>query len=132
MFFRKHYFGQILITNGYTKCLSRTCNRLLGFASTHILAINYQPLKWALVFGTREIFLIMDKKILIMLTCLLVSTNVFAKYITQLSNQGVEITKFFTHKNGAVSLYISGTVENLDKCTSTIRVYIPTIFQEKM
>jgi hypothetical protein len=67
----------------------------------------------------------MNKKILILFTCMVVSTNVFAKYITQLNTQGVEITKFFTHQSGAVSLYISGTVENLDQCTSTFRVYIP-------
>jgi hypothetical protein len=68
---------------------------------------------------------IMNKKILILVTCLIASTNVAAKYITQLNTQGVEITKFFTHQSGAVSLYISGTVANLDQCTSTFRVYIP-------
>ncbi|PAJ71632.1 hypothetical protein CJF42_25690 [Pseudoalteromonas sp. NBT06-2] len=67
----------------------------------------------------------MNKKILTLVTCLIVSTNVSAKYITNLGTQGVEITKFFTHQSGAVSLYISGTVENLDQCTSTFRVHIP-------
>ena len=67
----------------------------------------------------------MNKKIVIALACMIASTNVFAKYITHLNTEGVEITKFFTHKSGAVSLYISGSVDNLDKCTSTFRVYIP-------
>ncbi|ALU45946.1 hypothetical protein [Pseudoalteromonas rubra] len=67
----------------------------------------------------------MKKKILILFTCMLASANASAKYITHLNSDGVEITRFFTHKNGAVSLYISGSVDNVDKCTSTFRVYIP-------
>tara|TARA_B110001452_G_scaffold249067_1_gene236307 strand:+ start:544 stop:783 length:240 start_codon:yes stop_codon:yes gene_type:complete len=55
----------------------------------------------------------------------IVSITAHAKYITSLSGPGVEITRFFTHGNGAVSLYIPGTVANLDGCTSTFRVYIP-------
>ncbi len=39
---------------------------------------------------------------------------------------GVEITKILAHESGAVSLYISGPVQNLDQCTSTFRVYIPS------
>lgn len=48
-----------------------------------------------------------------------------AKYITPLSGPGVEITRVFIHRTGAISLYISGETENQDKCTSTYRVYIP-------
>jgi hypothetical protein len=33
-----------------TRISSGTANSLLGFASLHILAKNYQPLKWALCF----------------------------------------------------------------------------------
>jgi hypothetical protein len=64
-------------------------------------------------------------KTLLFLILFIVSTFSSAKYITSLSGSGVEITKYFTHENGAVSLYISGAVQNLDGCTSTFRVYIP-------
>ncbi|MCG7560816.1 MULTISPECIES: hypothetical protein [Pseudoalteromonas] len=67
----------------------------------------------------------MKKKLLVLFTCMLASTSAFGKYITHLNSSGVEITRFFTHENGAVSLYISGAVDNLDECTSTFRVYIP-------
>ena len=62
---------------------------------------------------------------ILLLSLLLVPSISSAKYITSLSGSGVEITKYFTHENGAVSLYISGAVQNLDGCTSTFRVYIP-------
>jgi hypothetical protein len=65
------------------------------------------------------------KNIFIILLLCFVSTSAYSKYVTPLSGPGVEITKFFTHTNGAVSLYISGAVQNLDQCTSTFRVYIP-------
>ena len=64
-------------------------------------------------------------KLLLFLICQLTCLSVSAAYITKLSTHGVEITKFFTHESGAVSLYISGNVDNLDNCTSTFRVYIP-------
>ncbi|MFL0800359.1 MAG: hypothetical protein K6L80_07930 [Agarilytica sp.] len=48
-----------------------------------------------------------------------------AKYITHLSGPGVDVTRVFVHQSGAVSIYISGEVANLDECTSTFRVYIP-------
>tara|TARA_R110002060_G_scaffold29939_2_gene40385 strand:- start:3320 stop:3679 length:360 start_codon:yes stop_codon:yes gene_type:complete len=67
----------------------------------------------------------MYKKILMLLVCVVASSSLCAKYITNLGTQGVEITKYFVHSSGAVSLYISGTVDNLDQCTSTFRVYIP-------
>ena len=67
----------------------------------------------------------MVKKILILFVLAVASINVCAKYITNLGTQGVEITRYFVHSSGAVSLYISGTVDNLDQCTSTFRVYIP-------
>lgn len=60
---------------------------------------------------------------IIILAIFSVGTN--AKYVTSLGGPGVEITRFFTHQNGAVSLYISGPVLNSDECTSTFRVYIP-------
>lgn len=66
-----------------------------------------------------------NKKVLILFLSVFLSTHAFGKYVTQLNTEGVEITKFFTHGNGAISLYISGAVENLDECTSTFRVYIP-------
>jgi hypothetical protein len=41
-----------------TRISSGTANSLLGFASLHILANNYQPLKWALSARTElEYFL---------------------------------------------------------------------------
>ncbi len=49
-----------------------------------------------------------------------------AKYITSLSGPGVDVTRVFIHHNGAVSIYISGELQNLDQCTGTFRVYIPT------
>ncbi|WP_072681509.1 hypothetical protein [Arcobacter sp. LA11] len=54
-----------------------------------------------------------------------ISVSVNAKYITPLNGPGVEITRYFAHKNGGVSLYISGPVLNSDGCTSAFRVYIP-------
>jgi hypothetical protein len=67
----------------------------------------------------------MKIKLLVLLFSLIASASSFAKYVTYLSDPGVEITKFFTHSNGAVSLYITGETRNLDECTSTFRVYIP-------
>jgi len=32
--------------------------------------------------------------------------------------------RVFVHESGAVSIYISGDIVNLDQCTSTFRVYI--------
>jgi hypothetical protein len=67
----------------------------------------------------------MKIKLVVLLFTLIVSSSSFAKYVTTLSGPGVEITKFFTHSNGAVSLFIVGVTKNLDECTSTFRVYIP-------
>ncbi|MFP3349949.1 hypothetical protein R0K04_00880 [Pseudoalteromonas sp. SIMBA_153] len=64
-------------------------------------------------------------KIYLVFFIMIFNTSVNAKYVTSLSGPGVEITKFFTHGNGAVSLYISGPVKNLDQCSSTFRVFIP-------
>ncbi len=59
------------------------------------------------------------------LVSVLVSMPVYAKYVTPLNGPGVDITRFFVHESGAVSLYISGSTINSDGCTSTFRVYIP-------
>lgn len=59
-----------------------------------------------------------------LLLAVLISVPAQAKYITPLNGPGVEITRYFVHKNGSISLYISGEVVNLDECTSTYRVYI--------
>jgi len=67
----------------------------------------------------------MNKKILVLCLTVFMVFPSFAKYITPLGGPGVEITRYFTHKNGGISLYISGAVQNLDKCTATYRVYIP-------
>ncbi len=67
----------------------------------------------------------MRKIIYGILLTLVVSLPAQAKYITSLSGPGVDITRVFIHQSGAVSIYISGDVENLDECTSTFRVYIP-------
>ena len=53
------------------------------------------------------------------------SISAQSEYITPLDGPGVEIIKVFIHKSGAVSLYISGAVVNLDRCTATSRIYIP-------
>lgn len=63
--------------------------------------------------------------VFIALTLILFSVGVSAKYITKQNTSGVEIDSYFAHSNGAVSLIISGSVENLDECTSATRVYIP-------
>jgi hypothetical protein len=55
----------------------------------------------------------------------ILSTALQAKYITSLGGPGVEITRVFIHSSGAISLNISGQVDNLDQCTSSSRVYIP-------
>lgn len=55
----------------------------------------------------------------------LFSTSSLAKYVTPLGGPGVEITKYFTHESGGVTLYISGNKINLDNCAATYRVYIP-------
>ncbi len=47
-----------------------------------------------------------------------------AKYFTPLNGPGVEITRYFTHSGGGVTLYISGSVQNLDKCAVTDRVHL--------
>ena len=67
----------------------------------------------------------MNKLVVGFLLATLTSAPAFAKYVTPLGGPGVEITRVFVHKSGAVSLYISGTVQNLDACSSTFRVYIP-------
>jgi len=67
----------------------------------------------------------MNRKLLVLCVGALMISPSFAKYITPLNGPGVEITRYFTHSNGAVSLYISGATINLDECTSTFRVYIP-------
>ena len=43
----------------------------------------------------------------------------------------MDVTRVFIHESGAVSIYISGDVVNLDKCTSTFRVYIPETLESK-
>lgn len=67
----------------------------------------------------------MYKAIVSLLALIIISPSVSAKYITPLNGPGVEITRVFVHDTGAISLYISGTVDNLDNCTSTFRVFIP-------
>jgi len=47
-----------------------------------------------------------------------------AKYFTPLDGPGVTITRFFTHSGGGVTLYISGSVQNLDGCPVTNRVHL--------
>ena len=42
-----------------------------------------------------------------------------------MADPGVEITKYFTHEAGGITLYISGDVINSDNCPATYRVYIP-------
>ena len=59
------------------------------------------------------------------LLIILSSNNSFAKYVTPLGGPGVEVTMYFTHKTGAITLYISGAVQNLDHCPATYRVHIP-------
>lgn len=67
----------------------------------------------------------MIKKIGLLCLGALLSFNVFAKYVTPLDGAGVEITRYFTHGSGAITLYISGEVLNLDNCAKTYRVFIP-------
>lgn len=67
----------------------------------------------------------MNRIIFGLLTFVVISTPASAKYITGLNGPGVEVTRVFIHQSGAISLYISGEVDNLDNCTSTYRVYIP-------
>lgn len=67
----------------------------------------------------------MKKLIIGMLVASFVGLPVHAKYVTPLNGSGVDITKVFIHRSGAVSLYISGVTLNLDECKSTFRVYIP-------
>jgi len=67
----------------------------------------------------------MKIKTLSVLILLMVSSVVHSKYVTLLNGPGVEITRVFSHTSGAVTLYISGTVVNLDQCNTTYRVYIP-------
>ncbi len=55
----------------------------------------------------------------------------YAKYITPLNGPGVDVSRVFVHKSGAISLYISGSTQNLDQCTGTNRVYIPEAVQGK-
>lgn len=65
------------------------------------------------------------KKFLICLMLFLATSSAHAKYITALNGAGVSIERVFVHESGAVSIYISGDIVNLDQCTSTFRVYIP-------
>lgn len=58
----------------------------------------------------------------VMLSCPIVH----AKYVTPLNGPGVEITRFFAHEGGSLTLYISGNIQNLDQCNTTYRVYIPS------
>ncbi len=67
----------------------------------------------------------MKKLIKIFLLISILNISSYAKYITSINGSGVDITRVFIHTNGAVSLYISGTVLNEDNCSSTFRVYIP-------
>ena len=60
-----------------------------------------------------------------------ISVSVNAKYVTPLDGPGVDVSRVFIHENGAVSIYISGDVVNLDECTSTFRVYIPETVEGK-
>lgn len=47
-----------------------------------------------------------------------------AKYFTNYHSVGVEITRIHNHYNGAVTLIISGDVDNLDQCAVTTRVHL--------
>ncbi|AQW61489.1 MULTISPECIES: hypothetical protein [Vibrio] len=47
-----------------------------------------------------------------------------AKYFTALNSEGVEITRIHNHANGGLTLYISGSIVNLDNCTVTSRVHL--------
>lgn len=67
----------------------------------------------------------MFKKLLVLLALGLLTLPAFAKYVTPLGGPGVEITMFFTHQTGAVTLYVSGEKLNLDNCAATYRVHIP-------
>ena len=67
----------------------------------------------------------MIKILAVIFVTLFVSLPTQAKYITSLGGPGVEITRVFVHESGAISLYITGSVLNLDECSSTFRVYIP-------
>lgn len=67
----------------------------------------------------------MHKKLLTILFGMVFSLPIYAKYVTPLAGPGVEITRVFAHENGGMSLYISGSIVNLDECNTTFRVYIP-------
>ncbi len=65
------------------------------------------------------------KKFVLLIIGAFLSTSLFAAYVTPLNGPGVDITRVFSHENGALTLYISGDVQNLDQCTATYRVHIP-------
>ena len=76
--------------------------------------------------GVRRLTEIIMKNIIIgIFITSLMSMPAYAMYVTPLAGPGVDVTRVFIHKSGAVSIYISGDTQNLDKCTSTFRVYIP-------
>lgn len=67
------------------------------------------------------------KKYLILVITTLTLTFSFisnAKYFTNYHSIGVEITRIHNHSNGAVTLIISGDVDNLDQCAVTTRVHL--------
>lgn len=65
------------------------------------------------------------KKLVFGIILSVVAVTVHANYVTPLDSSGVEVTRVFIHESGAISIYISGKTQNLDKCSSTFRVYIP-------
>jgi hypothetical protein len=67
----------------------------------------------------------MKIRLFVVILILLASAISHARYVTHLNGPGVEITRFFAHGNGGVTLYISGSIQNLDECNTTYRVYIP-------
>jgi len=63
-------------------------------------------------------------RFLCVLIFFLVPVSSQAKYFTPLGGPSVKITRFFTHSGGGVTLYISGSVQNLDGCPVTDRVHL--------
>ncbi len=70
----------------------------------------------------------MLKKIFLISTFLLVliswNTDVTASgYLTSLQTSDVKTTKIFTHEDGGVTLFLSGSLINPDNCDTTERVH---------
>ncbi len=64
------------------------------------------------------------KNIFNLLVALFITSGASGQYFTPLGGPGVQVTRFFTHSGGGVTLYISGEVKNLDDCPVTTRVHL--------